>query len=244
MRYAVLSDVHANLPALEAVLARLEAAKPDGLLCLGDCVGYGAQPNECVELLVEHQAVTVRGNHDVAAVESGKEEWFTEGARRCILWTREQLQPRVRDYLSGLPDSLEIDGAQLCHGAPFDPDYYILTAADAGLALAASDRHLVFVGHTHCAEWYTARAGASRPVVSPVPSGGTLVMEPGKRYVVNPGAVGQPRDGNSMAAYAVWDTESATIELHRVPYNVRAAQEEIIRAGLPAMVSARLIVGA
>lgn len=240
----MLSDVHANLPALEAVLARLEAERPDGLLCLGDCVGYGAQPNECVALLIEHQAIAVRGNHDVAAVESGKEQWFTEGARRCILWTREQLQPQVHDYLSGLPDTLEADGAQLCHGAPFDPDYYVLTEADAEMALEASERRLVFVGHTHCAEWYTAGAGGTRPVLFPASSGGTLVMEPGKGYVVNPGAVGQPRDGNSMAAYAVWDTEAATIRLHRVPYNIRAAQEEIIRAGLPAMMSARLVVGA
>lgn len=243
MRYAILSDIHSNLAALEAVLKRLERERVDGFICLGDVVGYCASPNECCEHIRELNAVVVRGNHDLAAVTPGTEEWFTPAARKCILWTREQLTADNRDFLHALPPLAELAGAHLCHGAVFDPDFYTTTPHEALLSFAAMVLPVAFFGHTHYAEWFTQNGPGHMPAQHRMPEGGLLTIEQGRRYLVNPGAVGQPRDGNSQAGYAVWDTEAGAVALCRVPYNIHDTQQRMEEAGLPWSMSARLVMG-
>lgn len=243
MRYAILSDVHSNLAALETVLRRLESEDIDRFVCLGDTVGYGASPNECSEMVRSLDPVIVRGNHDVAAITPGAEEWFTPAASECILWTRRQLTEENREFLLGLEPSGQAGPAQICHGALFDPDYYTSTPHDAAMSFEVMSRQLCFFGHTHYAEWFTEDSLGRLPIQHPMPAGGVLQIHPQKRYLVNPGAVGQPRDGNSQASYAVWDTEALTITIHRAPYNIRDTQERMEAAGLPWNMSARLMMG-
>lgn len=246
MRYAVVSDIHANFPALEAVAARLRLHGAEAVLCLGDVVGYGGSPNECCDMLRDLGAVIVRGNHDHAAVVEGGERCFTPAARECILWTREALTPENRQLLLELPPFIETEGAELCHGSLFDPDFYTTSASEAAHSLRAMQGMLAFFGHTHYAEWFTSSAVAEArelPVQFPMPYGGVLHLSPARLHLVNPGSVGQPRDGNSQAAYAVWDTDEATITLERVAYNVHAAQEQMRAVGLPHNMASRLLLG-
>ena len=243
MKYGILSDIHANLPALTAVLDRLQVEPVDAFLCLGDLVGYGASPNECCDLVRGLKASVVRGNHDLAAVSPGEERWFTPAASFCVVWTREQLSAENRQFLSDLAPDAEVGQAHLCHGSLFDPDCYTTTVREADFTMRLMHLPVCFLGHTHYAEAYVKGDGDRLPAQRPMPQGGVVLLEPGKQVMVNPGAVGQPRDGNSMAAYAVWDTDAAQITLHRVPYNVRAAQENMAAAGLPKSMSARLMLG-
>jgi predicted phosphodiesterase len=243
VHYAILSDIHSNLPALEAVLARLERVGVDRILCLGDIVGYGASPNECCDLLRSAGALSVQGNHDRAAVQPGEERWFTPAAKRCILWTREQLTEENRGGLAELSARVDVEGAHLCHGAMFDADYYTTTPDEASYSFRLMTERLCWIGHTHFAEWYEEEVPGSIPIQTGAARGATLSLKGDSRYLINPGGVGQPRDGNSMAAYALWDTEAETIELQRVPYNIRAAQEKMVAANLPTNMSARLLLG-
>lgn len=243
MRYAVLSDIHGNLPALEAVLDRLRRDAVQRIICLGDIVGYGASPNECCDRLRDYDLIAVQGNHDRAAVEPGEERWFTPAARECILWTREQLTRRNQVFLRSLPTQAMTPEAHLCHGSLFDPDYYTTNPFEAAASLERMTLDICFLGHTHYAEWF-AQAGESRlPVQHTAVMGAVIRLEAGRRYLVNPGSVGQPRDGNSKASYAVWDTEARTVEIHRVPYNIAAAQDLMEAADLPWSMSARLSYG-
>ena len=243
MRYAVLSDIHGNLTALETTLRRLERESIDGFLCLGDTVGYGPSPNECCELIRSLDPIIVRGNHDHAAVTPGIERWFTPAARACILWTREQLTQQNRDFLLGLEPLGEAQGAHLCHGSMFESDYYTTTVEDAARSFCEMSRPLCFFGHTHYAEWFTEGRDGALPIEHPMPEGGALLAQANRRYLINPGSVGQPRDGNSQASYAVWDTEANTIAIHRVPYNIAATQRGMEAAGLPWNMSTRLTMG-
>lgn len=243
MRYAILSDIHANLPALERVLEECEQAGVEAYLCAGDVVGYGPQPNECCERLRELGAVVVRGNHDEAAVVHGKEEWFTTGARRCILWTREVLSAENLEFLAGLLPSRQLDGAHLCHGSLPDPDLYTTTPGEAALTFDLMDEPLCFIGHTHYAEWYIDRADGRLPAHYARPSGGECSLAPGRQYLVNPGSVGQPRDNNSQASFAVWDTTADLVTIHRVSYDIARTQQLIRDAGLPANMADRLRYG-
>lgn len=243
MRYAILSDIHSNLPALEAVLSGLQHESIERFICLGDTVGYGASPNECCDIVRDLSPLIVRGNHDVAAVAPGQERWFTPPARACIEWTRGELSEPNRQFLLGLQPSEQTEGAHLCHGALFDPDYYTTTPSDAALTFDTMSLPLCFIGHTHYAEWYTQDASGAPPIRHPMTEGGFLHIAQGSRYIINPGAVGQPRDGNSRAAYAIWDTERQTVELHRTAYNIKAAQEKMATADLPWNMSQRLKMG-
>lgn len=243
MRYAILSDIHSNLPALCRVLEECEQQGISDFLVTGDIVGYGAQPNECCDLVRGLRAVVVRGNHDEAAVSPGKEEWFTSGARACIVWTRELLSPENLAFLRGLEPSARVEGAHLCHGSLPEPDLYTSTPLEALLTFKAMQEPLCFLGHTHYAEWYTYRNDRRPPVHHGRPEGGECPLAPGKQYVVNPGAVGQPRDGNSQASFGVWDTEARVVAIYRVSYDIGAAQNRILDAGLPVNMAERLRYG-
>ncbi len=244
MRYAVISDIHSNLPALEAVVQALGGLRVDGYYCLGDIVGYGSSPNECCDIVSGFGATVLRGNHDEAAFTPGKELWFTNAARACIVWTRSALTDESLAFLKSLEPSHVLDGVTLCHGSVPDPDFYTTTPREALLSFAVLRTPLCFFGHTHYAEWFRYDS-----LVDPMPEelmrpeGGVLHLEVGPKYLINPGSVGQPRDGNSQAAFAVYDADAATVEFHRISYNVSAAQQGILRAGLPESMAARLSEG-
>ena len=244
MRYAVLSDIHSNLIALRAVLAELADAEIDRYLCLGDIVGYGARPNQCCDLVRELDAVCVRGNHDEAAVDPAKAEWFTAPARACILWTREQLRADNLQFLRELPSREIIDEViTICHGSVPDPDHYTVTPVDALLSFNEMTTPLAFFGHTHYAEWFVDDGNGQLPVEHPLPAGGSTQLHSDSRYLVNPGAVGQPRDGNELASFAIYDDVAHEIVIHRVAYDIAKAALQMQEAGLPEAMHARLWLG-
>lgn len=244
MRYAVLSDIHSNLIALQAVLAELADAEIDRYLCLGDIVGYGARPNQCCDLIRELDAVSVRGNHDEAAVNPEKAEWFTAPARACILWTRKQLREDNLEFLANLPAREIVDDTlTICHGSVPDPDHYTVTPVDAILSFREMVTPIAFFGHTHYAEWFVDTGDEQLPVEHPLPTGGSLQINGEYRYLVNPGAVGQPRDGNELASYAIYDDDAREIVIHRVAYDIAKAALQMQEAGLPEAMYARLWMG-
>ena len=242
MRYLILSDIHANIDALGAVLAA--AAPWDKVLVLGDLVGYGAEPNGVIDAVRDLAPVAViRGNHDKAACGLDDGSNFNQVARFAAAWTNDQLTPENREYLRGLPQGpVEIDGRmQICHGAPFDEDHYIFDAGDAQQALEAASRQVCVFGHTHLPVIFTATAGrlaADVPEDAPT----SLPIADAARYLINPGSVGQPRDGDARAAFAFYD-EAGVFEFRRVEYDIAAAQRRISAAGLPQSLANRLRIG-
>jgi len=243
LKLAILSDVHANLPALEAVLADVAGQSVHRIVSLGDVVGYGAWPNECCELLQDKRAISVMGNHDLAAVEEGAEEWFTPPARKCILWTREQLAERNRRTLKSLPDVRKVESVTLCHGSLTERDEYVYSWHGALPTFQLLTTRVGFLGHTHYACWFYHAVDPPRGDGTMTPEGGRLKVSPDGSYLVNPGAVGQPRDGNPAAAYAIYDDQLEEIELRRVRYDTEAAAKGIIDAGLPTTMAVRLFEG-
>jgi diadenosine tetraphosphatase ApaH/serine/threonine PP2A family protein phosphatase len=243
MRYLILSDIHANLEALDAVLA--ERVVVDATLVLGDLVGYGADPNAVIDRVRELPAATmIRGNHDKvgAGIESVRS--FNHLARHAIEWTAEVLTPDHRRWLMELPKGPKIvdDTVEICHGSPFDEDVYIFDDLDAQRALVTSRRPLCLFGHTHLPAAFRADGEFEAVPLKRDPHV-DLKLERGVKYLVNCGAVGQPRDGDWRAAFGVLDTEASVLTLRRVPYDVAAAQTKIIRAGLPEVLAQRLAVG-
>lgn len=243
MKYAIVSDIHANMPALERVLEECDRLGISHFLVTGDIVGYGAQPNECCELIRQLECTIIRGNHDEAAVKPGKEEWFTPAARACILWTREELTDENKEFLLQLRPTHQMAGAHLCHGSLPEPDLYTTSPQEAMRTFELMEEPLCFLGHTHYAEWYTYRPGNRLPSQHPRPEGGECRLVADRQYVLNPGAVGQPRDGNSQASFAVWDTEEAIVTILRLSYDISLAQQRIIDAGLPTNMADRLLYG-
>ena len=246
MRYLILSDIHSNLDALDAVLAAAPPDTWDRVIVLGDLVGYGADPNAVVDRVRALVPLAViRGNHDKACCGIEDASNFNHIARIAATWTEDQLTSENRDYLRDLPAGpVSIDERlEICHGSPFDEDHYIFDAEDARRALEAGDRQLCLFGHTHMPVVFR-RAGDTFDGFLPEGDADTkLRLEDGVRYVVNPGSVGQPRDGDPRAAFAIYDTDGPSLTLRRVPYAVDAAQRRILGAGLPASLANRLAVG-
>ena len=242
VRYLILSDIHANIDALEAVLAA--AAAWDKVLVLGDLVGYGAEPNAVIDAVRALAPVAViRGNHDKAACGLDDGSNFNQVARFAAAWTNQQLTPDNREYLRQLPAGpTDIDGRlQICHGAPFDEDHYIFDAGDAQQALEAASRQVCVFGHTHLPVIFTANAGR---LAADIPDDAlpSLAIDEATRYLINPGSVGQPRDGDARAAFGFYD-DSGSFEFKRVEYNIGAAQRRISAAGLPQSLANRLAIG-
>ncbi len=240
MRYAVLSDIHSNLEALNAVLARVDAA--DGLLCLGDIVGYGPDPNECVAAIRSRASACVLGNHDVAALDNYGIEYFNPMAREAIAFTQRVLTPENAAWLDTLPYEQRMPEYLLVHGAPVDYFAYIMDKRAAARAFAASDARLIFVGHTHIAEYYGLDPGGEIEHRH-LQHGGSLTLEPGFRYVIDVGSVGQPRDLNPEASFVWYDPDAGTIAWERVAYAIESVQAKIESAHLPAGLAERLTVG-
>jgi diadenosine tetraphosphatase ApaH/serine/threonine PP2A family protein phosphatase len=248
MRVLILSDLHANQPATEAVLADAARHAWTRALVLGDLVGYGADPEAVIDLVrALPDAIVIRGNHDKVAAGLDDPADFNLVARHAAEWTAARLDVVRADYLRQLPRGpLTIEGLPLavaiCHGAPFDEDYYIFDTDDAARALETSPAPLVFCGHTHVQIVFREMAGGGRRAVTPLDAETIDVGTP-VRTLVNPGAVGQPRDGDPRAAYAVLDTDARTIQLYRVAYDIAEAQRRIRDAGLHPSLAERLSVG-
>ena len=243
MRYLVLSDIHANLEALDAVLA--VETRVDATLVLGDLVGYGADPDAVIERVrALPQATFIRGNHDKVGARIDSVRGFNHLARQAIEWTSATLTPEHMAWLAALPRGPVIIDTlvEICHGSPFDEDVYIFDELDARRGIVASRRSLCLFGHTHIPaafclddafETLTLKREASQE----------LPLSKDVRYLVNCGAVGQPRDGDWRAAFGVLDTDTRVLTLRRVPYDVTSAQAKILRAGLPDVLAQRLAVG-
>jgi diadenosine tetraphosphatase ApaH/serine/threonine PP2A family protein phosphatase len=243
VRVAVISDVHANLYALKAVLGEIDRDPPDAIWCLGDTVGYGPRPNECCTLVRERAHLTLVGNHDLVALGEGgiAAHDFNPEAAAASRWTQEELTEESRGFLGSLEPTAESDGVQLFHGSPRDPVWdYVLTEAIALESLALTTAPLVLVGHTHVA---TALVLAEDVLDGGLaPDGLEASIERG-RWLLNPGSVGQPRDGNPDASFLELDLASRTARFRRVAYPVARTQEEIRERGLPDALAERLAHG-
>jgi predicted phosphodiesterase len=245
MRLALISDVHSNVHALEQVLAQLDREKVDLIINLGDLVGYNANPNECVELIQSRPVLSLAGNHDLALLDLEVAQHFNIIAYQAILWSREEMRPEFLEFFQTLPLTREGPGFVACHGTPTSAMSYInyhfqgkkvLKMLHKGLGL-----RVCFFGHTHRrALWYRDIRGkvATQPTTP-----GKILLEPEWYYLINPGSVGQPRDGNPEAAYAIFDDQEFSIHYKSVPYDVAAAQSCILKAGLHEYLAERLAQG-
>jgi predicted phosphodiesterase len=245
MRTLVLSDIHANLEALEAVLAACPPASVDRVAVLGDLVGYGADPNAVVARVRDlAPAAVIRGNHDKVATGLEDAEEFNRVAREAALWTSRQLETIHRDYLRALPAGpLALDeGLEICHGTPYDEDEYVFDAEDAAQALEAASRPLCLFGHTHVQIGFLL-SPQGLDVVLPDQTPALIELSDAWRYLINPGSVGQPRDGDPRAAYAILDAARREVALYRVEYPLDRTQAKIRAAGLPQSLADRLATG-
>jgi diadenosine tetraphosphatase ApaH/serine/threonine PP2A family protein phosphatase len=240
VRYAIISDVHANLASLEAVIAQI--ATGDAVLCLGDIIGYGPEPNECVTRIRELAEVTVLGNHDVAAVDDHGIALFNENARDAIRWTQGVITQENLAWLDGLAYEHRFPGFLLVHGAPVDYFRYVYDEEAARFAFDATDAPVIFVGHTHVAEYFALAPDGSL-VRESRRDGGMLDFEPGYRYIVNVGSVGQPRDRNPAASFAFYEPDLGRVVWQRVDYEIALTQRKIGEACLPDALAKRLDVG-
>ena len=246
MRYLVISDLHANLEALDAVLAASANARIDRVLVLGDLVGYGPDPNAVVDRIrAMANATVIRGNHDKVAAGLDRSDRFNHAARTAVEWTAHALTPGARAYLASLPKGPQTidDLIEICHGTPFDEDVYVFDDLDARRALRAATRRLCLFGHTHVALAYRVD-GDDLHVSAPRRTAPLAIgLDAAGRWLVNCGAVGQPRDGDWRAAYGVVDTVAGTLTMLREEYDVARTQAKVRAARLPESLAQRLGAG-
>jgi len=245
VRYGILSDIHANREALDAVLSVLSGSV-DRYLVLGDVVGYGAEPNECMEIVCSLDAVFVKGNHE-AGIVSGDLSLFSEDARAALEWTKQVLDGKWLEQISAWPETVEVEDILVFHGAPWNPLFaYLRDPAHARRAFPLLHRVAGLHGHTHFPQAYRQQGESGKVEIVPADFNGRLSVSllPGYRYLLNAGSIGQPRDGWPEACAAVLDTSSRTFTVRRVPYDTASAGEKIRRAGLPPSLASRIHRGA
>jgi len=244
--YLILSDIHSNYEALSAVLEQARG-RYSGILCLGDLVGYGADPNPVTEWARSSGASVIRGNHDRACTGTDLLEYFNPAARASAFWTRGALSAENRSYLERLPSGpLRVHESaaartdfSLVHGSPLDEDEYLVDVGDVRELSGYIDTKLTFFGHTHLQGGFLlAPRGVKRILPDRI-----LELEHDYQYLINPGSVGQPRDGDPRAAFAIVDEDERSVELYRLSYPIEAAQAKILKAGLPEVLAQRLAVG-
>jgi len=245
LRAAVLSDIHSNRQALEAVLAAVDEAAVDQIWCLGDMVGYGADPDACTALIRERSAACLVGNHDLAVLGALDISTFSENAAAAVEWTRENVSAATLDFLAELEPAGDREGVGLFHASPRDPIWeYVLSSDQAEAGFEAQEQRVGLIGHSHIALFFT-RLPDSRPGYAQgaqAEEGFEIELQEGE-WLLNPGSVGQPRDGDPRAAWLELDTEAWTARYQRVPYDIEAAAAAITAAGLPPMLAERLEVG-
>jgi predicted phosphodiesterase len=241
LRIAVISDIHANWHALDAVLADLERERPDEVWCLGDLVGYGPQPNRCTTEASARSDICLLGNHDLAAIGRIDLTDFSPDAATTARWTIEQLEDEPRRFLESLEPKGEREGLQLFHASPRDPVWeYVLSEPAARSALELTSSDVVLVGHSHIPIALRLTDGM---LAGGLAKGGSDLELTGGRWLINPGSVGQPRDGDPRAAYLLLDLDEHRAHFRRLPYDVEATQAEIRESGLPEDLALRLATG-
>lgn len=239
MRYLIISDIHSNLEALDAVLAAAKEHGFEKIICLGDFVGYGANPDECVEKIAGlSNTAAVLGNHDAAVIDVTQRELFNPVARAGILYSEANLAESSTDYLRNLP--LVIDSHLdflAVHSSPYKPDawVYVVEPLEAADAFHVMTHPLAFIGHTHFPAVHSDNGS-----ITPFAPQNHIKIDQGKKIMVNVGSVGQPRDGDARAAYVIYDSDARTVRIHRVGYDVDRAATKILDAGLPPMLADRL----
>jgi predicted phosphodiesterase len=247
MRYLVLSDIHSNLEALEASVARAKQAGYDSVLCCGDIVGYGPSPIEAIDGIRALNAVTIRGNHDRVAAGLDEATQFNPHARHAVYWTRAMLPEAYREYLANLPvGPLAVAAnAQLVHGALTDEDDYIFTEADADENFLLTDKQLTFFGHSHFPVVFSSNGNGDALQATSYEFDEFIAVkcEAGKKLLINPGSVGQPRDGDVRASFAIWDADRSRVEFYRVEYDIKRTQDRMRAAELSTYLIDRLAHG-
>jgi len=241
MRYGIFADVHSNLEALERVLGAYKEESIDKYLCAGDVVGYAANPHECIEKIKTPVMVTVAGNHDWAMVDLFSVDYFNPVARQAILWTRDNLDEETRYFLGSLTLLYKNEDLTLVHGTLHQPgDFnYMADSYAARETFRLLETNVCFLGHSHIAGIFIKYKDGRIDYQADTP----LNLEDGRKYIVNAGSVGQPRDGNPKAAYCIYDTGKKEIQIKRISYDIKAASRKIIDAGLPPFLGERLFLG-
>jgi putative phosphoesterase len=245
MRYLILSDIHSNQEALRAVLSFVRRKPWDKAVVLGDVVGYGADPNQTVEMLRKLKPlVVVRGNHDKVCSGLEEGELFNRIALEAALWTRKRLTRSNLQWLRKLPQGpVIVDGRfAICHGTPVDEDAYIFGELEALNVFRHSDHDVCFFGHSHFPVVFALSPEAITTILTVAPSF-RFKLKPGLRYLINPGSVGQPRDGNPLTSFAIYDSDTGVVTFHRLSYQVQRTQRKILKAGLPRPLADRLAIG-
>jgi predicted phosphodiesterase len=245
MRYLILSDIHSNQEALDAVMTHVRRKRWDKAVCLGDVVGYAANPNQAVDQVRRLKPMAaIRGNHDkvCSGVEDG--EMFNRIAYEAAMWTRKKLTRTNLKWLKALPEGPRVvDGAfAISHGTPLDEDAYIFGEIEALNVFRQTDFPVCFFGHSHFPVVFALSDEAIFTLLTIGPSFRVKLHE-GMRYLINPGSVGQPRDGNPMASYAIYDAKKRVVTIYRVSYKLASAQDKIVKAGLPRPLADRLAIG-
>lgn len=232
MRLAILSDIHSNLEALTKALEVVDSMGVDEVVCLGDVVGYGANPNECLEIIRGRCKTILLGNHDLAAVDLSQAEFFTHMARAAAEWTYRTLTADNKKFLRSLPYTANRPNMLLVHASPFEPEewHYIISIFDALEAFKAFEERICFIGHSHVPGIFSA-------------TGKAATVKKDDRFIVNVGSIGQPRDGNPQLSFGVFETETWTYENIRADYDISGASARILEAGLPRGLADRLFVG-
>jgi predicted phosphodiesterase len=246
MRYLIISDIHSNMTALDAALASADG-KWEQAVCLGDLVGYGPDPNEVIDRVRSLGAVTIRGNHDKAIAGVEDIDDFNPVARAAVMWTRDRLRPENREFLQHLAQGPKrVDGFSIVHGSVYDEDEYVYAPELAVEDLRNALTPVTFFGHTHLQGGFTlhgedVRALHTTPAANRESS--SITIESATTYLLNPGSIGQPRDGNPRAGFAIADFETGTVEFWRIPYDIVRVQERMTDAGLPEPLILRLSFG-
>ncbi|MBI4778783.1 metallophosphoesterase family protein [Candidatus Desantisbacteria bacterium] len=249
MRYGIMSDIHSNLEALNSVLKAMENEGIDKIICLGDIVGYGPKPNECVERMQEIDGLIVAGNHDLAAIGWEDIDWFSSYAKEAILWTEDKLTTENKKYLSHLPEVISQKDFILVHGSLHHfTDEYIMNSAVAKKSFdLMKHRELLLIGHTHHAAAFFRKQRQSSGV-SPIQNlrlinQDVFCLLNGMQSIVNVGSVGQPRDGDNRASFGILDLETRTVTIKRIPYDIKKTQYQMLKAELPRYLISRLAIG-
>lgn len=243
MKIAIIADIHSNLEALQKVLKSIEKEKPDKIICLGDIVGYGANPDERCELVRKHCDLSIMGNHDAAVCNLMLTEYFVRHAEIAVLWTRKIMKENNVEWLSNLPITIDVENILFSHGAPYSPkDFvYVIDYESALLSIKSlelSGKKICFVGHSHILDIFWRDKNVINRTIAE-----TFVTKNKMVSVINVGSTGQPRDGNPFSAWGLYDTDGDVYKVFRTSYDITRASEKIIQAGLPEILAIRLFSG-